>query len=136
MNEDQAVAGYKADALIATEVAVQDRMWGDANERADSTLNQLIDAALAQIVVTKAILNNDEDPVGVAGPFYPTGWDGLRSYGSNVANLVVAAAYLRSEIKRRILLGEDTTRTKRGEAYTTAVPYVSSDEALAELAQK
>jgi hypothetical protein len=131
--QEQISAGDQAGALIETEVAVQDRMWGDANGRADSTDNQLIHAALAQVVVTQAILNNDEDPVGVAKPFYPTGWEGLRSYGSPVANLVVAAAYLRSEIKRRILLGEDTTRTKRGEAYKASTPYVSSEEALAEI---
>lgn len=134
-NAEQYAAGNRADSLIATEVAVQDRMWGDANERADSTNNQLLDAALAQVVVTKALLDGTpvEDAVEIGKGFYPTGWDGLRSYGSPVANLVVAAAFIRSEIKRRVLLGEDTTRTKRGEAYTTATPYVSSDEALTEI---
>lgn len=136
MNDEQANAGRQSDALIATEVAVQDRMWGDANERADSTHNQLIDAALAQVVVTKALLDNCpiDEAVEIGKGFYPTGWGGLRSYGSTVANLVVAAAYLRSEIKRRILLGEDTTRTKRGEAYTTSVPYISSEDVLSEIA--
>ncbi len=128
-------AGKVADALIAAEVAVQDRMWGDANERADSTLNQLIDAALAQIVVTKALLDNctADEAVALGKGFYPTGWDGLRSYGSTSANLVVAAAFLRSEIKRRVLLGDSLVRTKRGEAYTTATPYVSSEEAIDEI---
>ena len=36
-------------------------------------------------------------------------------------------------MKRRILLGEDTTRTKRGEPYTMAHPYVSSETAIAEI---
>lgn len=134
--QEQSTAGALADKLIATEVAIQDRMWGDANERADSTNNQLLDAALAQQVLLGTKLKagaTSEDAVEEALGFYPKGWDGLRDYGSHVANLVVAAAYLRSEIKRRILLGEDTTRTKRGEAYTTASPYVSSEQAISEL---
>lgn len=136
---EQFTAGRKADELIATEVAVQDRMWGDANERADSTDNQLIAAAAAQVSAIWAALTMPDEPGGREGAFevakenyYPKDWDGFRDYGSNVANLVVAAAFIRSEIKRRILLGEDTTRAKRGEAYTTAKPYVSSEEALAE----
>ena len=132
---EQAAAGQKADELIATEVAVQDRMWGGANERADSTENQMIRAAQAQLELTIAIISGDYPQRAVAHAllgYYPEDWDGLRSYGSNVANLVVAAAFIRSEIKRRLLLGEDTTRTKRGEPYTTATPYVSSEDALAE----
>jgi hypothetical protein len=132
---EQSSAGATADALIATEVAIQDRMWGDANERADSTKNQLLDAGFAQLVVLHQKLDGvaSDTAVEQAREFYPEDWDGLRDYGSNVANLVVAAAFIRSEIKRRILLGEDTTRTKRGEAYTTATPFVSSEVAASEL---
>lgn len=133
---EQASAGAQADALIATEVAIQDRMWGDANERADSEENQLIHAAQAQLELTTRILEGDSAQRATAHAllgFYPEDWDGLRSYGSNVANLVVAAAFIRSEIKRRILLGEDTTRSKRGEPYTTATPYVSSEQAASEI---
>jgi hypothetical protein len=132
---EQSSAGQLADTLIATEVAVQDRMWGDANERADSVDNQLIAAAQAQLQLTSCLLDGHNPARATALALldhYPEEWDGLRSYGSTVANLAVAAAFIRSEIKRRILLGEDTTRTKRGEPYTTAQPYVSSEEALAE----
>jgi hypothetical protein len=133
---EQSSAGKLADELIATEVAIQDRMWGDANERADSTENQLLRAGQAQLDLTSHILDGHSAQRATSLAllnYYPEDWDGLRSYGSNVANLVVAAAFIRSEIKRRILLGEDTTRTKRGEPYTVATPYVSSEEALAAL---
>jgi hypothetical protein len=132
---EQSEAGSLADRLSALEVAIQDRMWGDANERADSTENQLIGAAQAQLQLTWLIADGVTPERARALAYlehYPEGWDGFRSYGSPVANLVVAAAYLRSEIKRRILNGEDTTRTARGEAYTTAQPYVSSDVAIGE----
>lgn len=132
----QADAGNKADSLIATEVAIQDRMWGDANERADSTHNQLIDAARAQLALTRMRLYGESSAYAVAcaSGLYPPDWNGFRDYGSNVANLVVVAAYIRSEIKRRILFGEDTTRTKRGEAYAGPdVPYISAEDARAQL---
>lgn len=127
------VSGKVADQLIAAEVAIQDKMWGDTNERADATHNQLIDAAMAQTVVSKALTENlpEEAAVEIAKAFYPTGWDGLRSYGSVVANLVVAAAFLRSEIKRRIAAGDSLVRTKRGEPYHVAQPYMTSEEAAA-----
>lgn len=128
---DQSIAGNQADHFIATEVAIQDRMWGEANERADSTNNQLLHAAMAQLVLLNAKLQGEtaEDALEIAKEFYPAGWDGFRDYGSNSANLVVAAAFLRSEIKRRVLLGEDTTRASRSQPYVTASPYVSSEEA-------
>jgi hypothetical protein len=133
---EQSSAGEKADALIATEVVIQDRMWGDANERADSDDGQLLAAAHAQLVLTGLLLDGHTHQRATAHALlecYPEDWDGLRSYGSIVANLVVAAAFIRSEIKRRILAGEDTTRAKRGEPYTLATPYVSSEQAISEL---
>lgn len=136
MNEAQSKAGGIADALIDIEVAIQDKMWGDANERADSTKNQLVGAATAQILLVKMTLDGVPPDMALAvakDASYPKDWDGFRSYGSPVANLVVAAAFIRSEIKRRILLGEDTTRTKRGEPYTVAAPYMSAEEAGAGL---
>lgn len=139
--QEQADAGALTDDLIAKEVAIQDRMWGDANERADATNCQMIKAGVAQASLVVALAELRPGGISVAETVevvkalvYPPDWDGFRSYGSNVANLVVGAAFLRSEIKRRILLGEDTTRTKRGEPYKVAQPYVSSEEALAELA--
>ncbi len=133
---EQVKAGELADDLTGTECAIQDRMWGDANERADSTKNQLLGAAVAQLVLTERKLTGDtsEEATKLAQEFYPRDWNGFRDYGSTVANLVVAAAFIRSEIKRRILLGEDTTRTKRGEAYKGPdLPYVSADEAAKSL---
>jgi hypothetical protein len=133
---EQQKAGALADSLIAKEVAVQDLMWGEANERADSTENQLIAAAQAQLQLTSCLLDGHDAARATALAlldYYPEDWDGLRSYGSVVANLGVVAAFCRSEMKRRILLGEDITRTKRGEPYTTAQPNLSSDEALAQL---
>lgn len=133
---EQSIAGASADDLIAKEVAIQDRMWGNANERADSTENQLLKAGMAQLDLTMLLLMGEPEKRATAMALleaYPKDWDGLRSYGSVVANLAVAAAFIRSEMKRRIMLGEDTTRTSRGEPYTKAIPYVSSDQAIAEL---
>lgn len=133
-NTDLTQAGAFADHLIATEVSVQDKMWGEANDRADAQHNQLTRAATAQLVLVTNKMSGatDEDALGLATPFYPQDWNGFRDYGSNVANLVVVAAFIRSEIKRRILLGEDTTRAKRGEAYKGPdLPAVTSEEALA-----
>jgi hypothetical protein len=134
MTDTQSSAGAKADALIATEVAIQDRMWGEANDRADAQRNQLLKAGTAQLVLTESKVNGalPDDAVSQARYFYPSDWGGLRDYGSNIANLVVAAAFIRSEIKRRLMLGEDTTRTKRGEPYNPAcTPNVSADVAAA-----
>lgn len=128
-------AGRKADNLIAGEVAIQDRMWGDANERADAVNNQLLKAGMAQLFLLSMKIEGTEPERALElakAALYPPDWDGFRDYGSNVANLVVAVAFLRSEIKRRIFAGEDTTRAKRGQPYTNAQPYVTSDEAQAE----
>lgn len=136
-------AGHLADNLIATEVAIQDKMWGGANERADSTEGQLLAAAVAQASAVWAANTMPNEPGGREGAFevakdnyYPKDWDGFRDYGSDVANLVVVAAFIRSEIKRRVLLGEDTTRTKRGEVYPNRnTPYMSSEQAAQEIRQ-
>lgn len=132
---DEHTAGVIADKLIGDEVAVQDRMWGLPNERADSTKNQLLSAAVAQLLIAKLLVDGatEDEAIAAAKEFYPPDWDGLRSYGSISANLAVAGAFIRSEIKRRVASGEDFTRTKRGEPYVTAHPYVSSDQAIAEI---
>lgn len=130
-------AGALADKLIAGEVAIQDKMWGVGNDRADATEGQMQGAAMAQIgLVTLKSLTGISSETAVSlcwDEFYPKDWDGFRDYGSDVANLVVAAAYLRSEIKRKIAAGEDTTRAKRPESqpYPTDrnTPAVSSEEA-------
>jgi hypothetical protein len=43
--------------------------------------------------------------------YYPADWSGFRDQGSDVANLVTAAAYLQQEIARRLSLGEASFRT-------------------------
>lgn len=110
------VIGKQADELIAAEVAKQDRMWGVANERADSSHGQLMHAAMAQLDALQDRIQGEPDAFEEVPPAYPDDWTGFRDYGSNVANLVVAAAYLRQEIKRRIANGEDTTRKSRDPA--------------------
>lgn len=131
-NADQKVAGDIADTLIELEVSIQDKMWGDDNERAAVTGNQMTHAAVSQLVVAAAKHSGvpSDGAVEIGKTFYPPDWDSLRDYGSVIANLVVAAAFIRSEIKRRILLREDTMRTKRSEPYKHATPYMSSEEAL------
>lgn len=128
-------AGAMADEMIANEVAIQDRMWGAANEAADVSKGQLFDAAFAQMWLVMARNNGEELVTALASAkmLYPDDWDGFRDYGSIGANLAVAAAYIRNEIKRRAMLGEDMTRSKRGEPYSVATPYVSSDVAVEEL---
>jgi hypothetical protein len=129
---DLTAAGLLADQLIASEVTIQDKMWGEGNDRADALKGQMQDAAMAQIgvVVLKRQGAPSETAVNLCKEeFYPSDWDGFRDYGSDVANLAVAAAYCRSEIKRKIAAGEDTHRAKRVTPYTTATPAVSSEEA-------
>jgi hypothetical protein len=125
--------GAQADALIRAEVATQDKMWGDANERADASKGQLLEAACAQAM---AILGNIKVPGNRELHFekaqemlYPKDWSGFRDYGSDIANLVVAVAYIRNEIKRRLAAGESFERAARKQPYTGDQPAVSSAEA-------
>jgi len=109
---DPVTAGAKADELIAGEIARQDAMWGVSNERADTTSGQLMQAGMAQL---DALYERQQGYDGFKNvpDIYPEGWAGFRDYGSDVANLVVAAAFIRQEIKRKIANGEDTTRASR-----------------------
>jgi hypothetical protein len=131
------VYGKKAEDLVADEVAIQERMWGLSNERPDVKDNQLIDAAKAQLALVLHIeegMREDRATALALLDHYPNDprWGGLRSYGSTIANLVVASAFIRAEIKRRLVLGEDQTRTPRNAAYSGTQPVVSSEIALAE----
>lgn len=109
--------GELADQMIAKEVAGQDKMWGPANERTDSANGQLLAAGVAQAA---ALLDRrvHGSPIDYRTPptIYPSDWSGFRDYGSDVANLVVAVAYLRQEIKRLVANEADTTRLTRNEA--------------------
>lgn len=126
--------GAIADTLIASEVTTQDKMWGDANERADSMKGQLLDAAAAQVDAIRTAMHEPYLKREIAfeqarDGYYPRDWSGFRDYGSDIANLVVAAAYLRNEIKRRLLKGESYHRAPRQQPYTGDQPAVSSAEA-------
>ena len=99
--------------IIAEEVARQDQMWGDANERADVSQNQLIKAALAQLQETSRKASGSPSAFDQVPPIYPPTWSGFRDYGSITANLAVVAAYCQNEIKRRLLAGEEHFRRPR-----------------------
>ena len=129
-----AAAGVTADNLIGDEIARQDLMWGTVNERADSSKGQLLRAAMAQADAIGRVAARTGDGSHVLPPdsraqmfeharmsYYPVDWSGFRDYGSDVANLVVAAAFLRQEIKRRIGKGESTIRKSRD---PVSQPYV------------
>jgi hypothetical protein len=110
---DHVKVGQAADDLIAREVAGQDAMWGRANERADSSQGQLLRAGLAQLQALQFRRDGDAAAFNSPPAIYPADWSGFRDYGSDVANLVVAAAFIRQEIKRLIASGADTTRKSR-----------------------
>lgn len=133
--------------LIETEVNVQNKKWGEANERSDVSGGELLRAAIAQATavaraseeaaaIAKAasassalettidyMAIREEIFAGIAESIYPLAWSMFRDYGSDIANLVVAAAYIENEIKRRLAAGEDTYRTARGETYKGRVIY-------------
>ena len=109
--------GEEADRLVAVEVAGQDKMWGVANERTDSASGQLLAAGLAQAhaLYSRRVAGTD---IQMNNPpaCYPTDWSGFRDYGSDVANLVVAIAFMRQEVKRLLAAKADTTRFTRDQA--------------------
>jgi hypothetical protein len=111
-----AQAGDNADAIIAGEVARQDKMWGVSNDRADSANGELLNAGIAQGFALLGKRNGDTTAFDAAPPIYPPEWSGFRDYGSDVANLAVIAAYVRQEMKRLIVAGADTTRKSRDPA--------------------
>lgn len=120
-------AGQAADDLIAREVAGQDAMWGRSNERADSSKGQLLEAGLSQALALHDRRAGNPDAFDQAPEPYPEGWSGFRDYGSDVANLVVVAAFVRQEIKRLIAAGADTTRKSRDVA---TQPYTNDQPAV------
>ncbi|SHG90831.1 hypothetical protein [Bradyrhizobium erythrophlei] len=102
--------------LVDGEVLLQTKMWGETNDRADISQGQLMGAALAQIYAVGITEFSDtrESAFDQAEmEFFPADWGGFRDYGSDIANLVVAAAYLRNEIKRRLMNGESSHRAPR-----------------------
>lgn len=137
-----AAAAAKARELIAAEVAIQNRMWESDNARADYKNGELMSAAMASLdlVALKEIGKlESHTAVKIAqDDFYPANWSGFRDYGSKIANLVVAAAFIENQIKLALFDGEDFTRAKRQPEQTyrpeTGLPAVSSEEAARDVA--
>ncbi|PCL27609.1 hypothetical protein CPZ20_15625, partial [Lacticaseibacillus rhamnosus] len=101
INMDDAITTtpqMQADNLIAAEIGRQDRMWGDTNDRADISQGQLLQAGVAQLdfiyLATRQghIWTREEALKLAEQAVFPKDWGGFRDYGSDVANLVVAAA--------------------------------------------
>jgi hypothetical protein len=122
-------AGRRADKLIAGEVQLQDAIWGVANDRANVRGGEMLLAATAQLTLVraKAVVRPELWPEverQCLRNIYPKDWTGFRDYGSDIANLVVAGAYIRQEIKRKLMLGEDATRSSRPKDK----PYTGTDQ--------
>lgn len=123
--------------LIAAEVAVQNKMWDDGNGRADCSNGELMSSAMASLdLVALKDFGKLESHTAVKiakDDFYPENWSGFRDYGTRIANLVVAAAFIENQIKLCLNAGEDWTRAKRQPEQTynaeTGLPNVSSEEA-------
>lgn len=104
---NQVRAAQLADDFIAAECAKQDRP-----DRDPENTGQLMRAGMAQLDALYA--RRMKQPAFHETPaIYPEGWSGFRDYGSDVANLVVACAFLRREITRLIASGASTDRNKR-----------------------
>ena len=102
-----------ADELIAAEIGKQDQMWGRLNERADTKRGQLLKAGIASAIATNWRINGYPKAFQEVPAIYPSDWSGFRDYGSDIANIVVAISFLRQEVKRKLMNGEDYTRTSR-----------------------
>jgi hypothetical protein len=102
-----------ADELVTAELAKQNGMWGDANERADVSNGELFCAGVAQLDAVFDSRNGEPDAFDSPPEIYPKDWSGFRSYGGDIPNIVVAIAFLTQEVKRLLVNGEDYTRTSR-----------------------
>ena len=116
-----------ASELIAAEVERQDRMWGVANERADVSKGQLAKAAEGHLHALRAKQAGNTYAFAIPVEPYPDTWS-LRDYGSDIANLVIAAAFLHQEIKRKLAAGESYERTSRN---PVVEPYVGPEQPYA-----
>lgn len=125
-----------ASALTDAEFNVQTKMWGA--DRPDYQKGELMSAAMTSldlVAIKRAGLPSATAVKIANADFYPEDWSGFRDYGTDIANLVVAAAFLKSEITRLIAAGEDRTRAPRESHQTYAaetVPAFTSAEAIAE----
>jgi hypothetical protein len=101
------------DELISAELAKQNDRFGDVSIRTDVASGELMWAGMAQLDAEFDRQNGEPDPFAEAPEIYPANWRGFRDYGSTVANIVVAIAFLTQEGKRLLLNGADYTRTER-----------------------
>jgi hypothetical protein len=112
---DVFTAEMMADELISAELAKQHQTFGPMAGRTDILNGEYQMAGMAQL---DALFDRQNDePAAFDSPpeIFPPDWSGFRDYGSDVANLVVAVAFLTQEIKRKLLAGEDYTRLARTE---------------------
>jgi hypothetical protein len=96
---------------VQAEMERQNRMWGIG--RPDHANGELTYAAIGQLVALADRQDGDETSFDKVPADFPPNWSGFRDYGSDIANLVVAAAWLQQEIARKLRAGEDDTRTSR-----------------------
>ena len=127
---DHVAAGQEADKIIAGEVERQDKMWGVSNDRSDSSHGELLQAALAQSLALQLRREGNVGAFDTPPDEYPADWSGFRDYGSDVANLAVAAAFIRQEMKRLIAAGESIYRKPRDPA---TQPYTGTDQPAIQL---
>jgi hypothetical protein len=112
-------AEKKAIDLVLSEIGLQNKMWGQANERADISQGQLFAGGFAQLEATFDRRFGWDFAFKAVPDTYPKDWSGFRSYGGDIPNIVVGVAFLVQEIKRLLMNGEDPTRLAR----TAEQPY-------------
>lgn len=101
------------DELISAELAKQNQSFGPMANRTDIQSGEFQLAGMAQLDALFDRQNNEPGAFDSPPEIFPQDWSGFRDYGSDVANLVVAVAFLTQEIKRKLLIGEDYTRLAR-----------------------
>lgn len=101
------------DELISAELAKQNQSFGPMANRTDISNGEYQLAGMAQLDALFDRQNGEPAPFDSPPEIFPSDWSGFRDYGSDVANLVVAVAFLTQEIKRKLLAGEDYTRLAR-----------------------
>lgn len=120
------VANYRARDLIVNEIKRRNDLGYPT-----ATRGQLLNAAMAYMHAIESVTNNVLDRTRVSifdaclACYYPADWHGFHDQGSDVANLVVAAAFLQQEIARRLSLGEASFRTEPAKV-TPPVPVKGS----------
>ncbi|WP_315740001.1 hypothetical protein [Bradyrhizobium sp. SZCCHNR1093] len=106
-------AQSKVFELVFAEISKQNEMWGAMNECADVTNGELLMAGIGQLDAVFDRRNGDETAFDEPPMIYPQNWSGFRSYGGDIPNIIVAAAFALQEAKRLLMNGEDPTRLAR-----------------------